>query len=274
MSWRPDRLVHSRKLPPSISVLFFLVAVTQTRALAKLARSPERHVEIWASSVSRHFIRTVTKLLGKVTRGKASLVETECLGCALAVLLFASEIRSKYVLKAAQRTLHEIGLRNTGPEPLALAVVILERYVRGLGEKRKHLRLLTRHWIRKIYGNATESIGNLFAPIMLSILFSSIHLTLNDGEGGVEDQVEDNEYAVKEDNSGQQQEPADGKDKMDVDPLGIELVRQVLITVASKSCPGFDEQGLQENLDFLACKDLITCSLQGRRSHKKPAPRG
>jgi hypothetical protein len=182
-------------------------------------------------------------------------METECLGCALAVLLFASEISRTHVLTVVERTLHEIGLRNTGPERLALAVVIVEKYFCGLGEKWEHLRLWTRHWIRKIYGNTTESIGNLNAPINLSILLSSIHLTLSDGEGGVEDQVEDNEYAVKEDNSGQQQEPADGKDKMDVDPL----VRYVLNTVVSKLCPGFDEQGPGENLYFSAYNNLITC---------------
>ncbi len=172
--WKPKKLMRHEQPVGRFNLLSFLLAITQRRNMARVARSTEREVEFWLSAKSLLLFGDITKLLGKVTHGQASLAEKGYLGESLVVLLFASEIRSTYVLQAADRTLQSIDEEMWG-NSIFESVGVLGRYILSLSRKRKHLRLWTRHWLRKLYGD-TEGIFQLLPAVSFCTVLSSMDL--------------------------------------------------------------------------------------------------
>lgn len=156
--WRPKKLVHPVGFRLGSTAFSLFLAVTQRRTLAKLAHLPEHDVEMWSSLTSRSWFSTLTKLLAKVTHGKASPEEESSLVCALVALLFISELRSTHVFQSAQRALLPlIALHPVEWIGLLSGLEILKQYTLGhaerlsFPERRKYLCLWIRHWLGKFY---------------------------------------------------------------------------------------------------------------------------
>ncbi len=278
--WKSKRLTGSKELAES-DVMSFFLGVTQRRNLAKLAISTEQEVEHWSSGVSFFFFDRVARLLGKITHDKASLTEKEhgYLGHALVVLLFMSEIRSTHVLQAAERTLKARDVR-LGTDSLINSMRVLARYVFGLSEKRKHLRLWAQHWLRKLYGS-TQGIRRLLPVVVGCILLSSMDLgspsllsfeggpSTGNKEGAVGEVAVDKterdgggnraENAPQENNlekPSNEQGEGEGSGENDLAPLQLGSVHEVLRQVARDIGPS-DSESLHAELDLLVCKDLV-----------------
>ena len=268
-----------------LDVFTWLAAVAQRRALAKIACTTEREIEYWLSLLSLAIFDRMKRLAIKVTRGKASLKEKNAFGRALVVFLFASEIRSTYVLEAAQRTLFELHGEEaiTG---LTDSLFLLGQYVYTLLEKKEHLRLWTRHWLRKLYGGSEEEPG-LLGPIILSTLLTtmdcepsfrsgSVREAVGKNKGGFspglnakrsEAEVHSNNTTNKDDIPGnttgrryQRDGCRDGHGPCSPEISVIEELMALLPDIFS----GFSNKGnMQRNLDFLAQRTFPQIELSG-----------
>ncbi len=191
--WRPKKLIRPERYPLECNAILFLLAITQRRNLAKLTRSSERVTEFWASTISIIFFESLTKLLSKVTHGKASLAEKKSLGYALVALLVASEIRGTYVLQAVERTLEERVFGKIGPEEIdpeeidpeeidpefqsvvESALRLVSWTLHDLPKQREHLRQWTRHWLCKLFRDS-RGVIKLLPMVSLCALLSSTDL--------------------------------------------------------------------------------------------------
>ncbi len=283
-SWWPESLVQVDEFDRGVNAITFLLAITQKRTLAKMAGLREQYVEYWAGWVSLSFFVTMSKLLAKVRRGKASLDEKDSLGIALVVLLFVSGTRSTFVLRAVRKAFLKLDSRLPWISPLSISQVIdaaestpfisslidVAKYVHTLAEKRRHLRLWAQHWLRKLYSDSrTRPIQAVILATSLSAVNPTPDLQLrckcesrdvsrpssqhggsaaDEGEGQSEDQDMDDE--------GDEGDEGDS-DEDPKDPLGIEFAGRMLAAVVAKSSPGLaNQQEMDRNLDFMACQDV------------------
>ncbi len=272
---RPTKLSSGSCTCPN--VFSWLAAVAQRRALAKIARTTEREVECWLSLLSLAIFDRMKRLAIKVMRGKASLEEKDAFGRALVVFLFASGICSTYVLEAAQRTLSE--LKVYGKRALSTGLTdglfLLGQYVYTLLEKREHLRLWTRHWLRKLYGGSKQDSG-LLRPIVFSTLLTTMNCEPGFRSGSVREafrknkggfppelnakrsgaEVNANKNTTKEDipgnTTGRRYQRDDCRDGHGPYPHGIRVIAELMAALPDFfSCFG-NKENMQRNLDFLA----------------------
>ena len=258
MPWRPAKLMRPPwKLLGCNSVSFFL-AVTQRRNLAKLTNLSAREAEVWLSVTSMDFFEGMKELMGKVTHGKACPEEKKSLRASLVVLLFASEVRTTYVLHAAQKVIYEINLERRGEwvEFLTDTIFIVIEYILKSSDQRNHLRLWTQHWLRKLYGSSNYLAEMKWVLIFLTLLFSmdlgpdpQLGCDVGENETGsvknndpVEDDMEEDD--VEEDDV-----------EEDVHPPLHEICH-LLTSIAKLDKRKSLDVELSEKLDILACNDF------------------
>lgn len=275
LSWRPKALVRFQSDTSGINALSFLLAATQTRTLAKIAGSTEREAEFWASMVSTRFFQIMAKLQEKVLRNKTSREETEAFAVAVVAVLFVSEMRSTHLLRAAKRTFDDVFLDPRKPKGRVVmaAVAIMGYFIRDLKEKGQHLLSWARYWLRRLHKESDDERFRLLvsAPIACCTVISSMELGPSfQFVGGMRPTTgsEDNDPSNKENNDGSakghspnhatqnQERCVRAMGETNVRPVGIEVLPEFLATMVPKALASVNRQNLQDNLDFLTCKDL------------------
>jgi len=218
MPWRVTKIKRPNEFSRCFNAASFVVAITQRRNLARVARLSERDAEIWSSLMSTYFLQHTMALLTKAKRGQISAEERKSLGFAFLALLFALEVRSTSGLEAAQRNFDE--LCSAGNKPLFNASLIMCDYVLRSPDHKKDLRVWARHWLRKLYG--CKGFYKMLEPAAMygTILFCmdlEVDLQCTSEDESMEDKVEGE---IEEDKSGEDKiNDAAEEDEVDDDEI-------------------------------------------------------
>ena len=155
------------------------------------------------------------------------------------VLLFLCEMRSTYVLQAAQRTLRMAPPRKWKSFGMLVSLEMLADKIHNLSERTKHLRLWAQHWFRKLYD---DEVGR---PQFLFLAYCTALSSM--------DVDPDSPIPVDRDMVEEEGEEEEGEEEDCQFLLGCQILKLV-----AKSLFGPDKwRALGRELDILACRDLV-----------------